>query len=406
MDAKLIVTKAATAPEEHPVRTDDVTIGRSPANEIVLPDPERKISSRHARLERRGSAYYLRDLSSKNGTLLRDRRLPPDVPVELKSGDCFSIEEYRLELVFQDDEGEETRRVEDPSRLAEGLTEELRASWAHHLSEPAEVRREALEQVLRARVGEHSPDLARAVCAEVLARLETAPPGRPGAPDETSGTATREALYRSGYQALQELSGRLLGARRFGTPEEVAQFGTLIGNALETTFDWLSRCLEGRREFEGQFSADLTHIFSKEENPLKAAKSPRETGRFLVDWRSPQPVDARRTALEEAFQDLTAHQLGLLAGVQRCLGAALERLSPEFIENQVREWAAGAFLARFRLSLAILAWKQYAVNHREMFEENSKLFNELIFPNIRKGYLAAHAEAAGQVHTTKDETKE
>ncbi len=43
------------------------------------------------------------------------------------------------------------------------------------------------------------------------------------------------------------------------------------------------------------------------------------------------------------------------------------------------------------------AWEIYVVKHREMFEENSKLFNEVIYPSIRKGYLASHAgEGGGQ----------
>ncbi len=46
----------------------EITIGRSPENTIVIPDPT--VSRRHAMIAREESSIILRDLSSKNGTYI------------------------------------------------------------------------------------------------------------------------------------------------------------------------------------------------------------------------------------------------------------------------------------------------------------------------------------------------
>jgi predicted component of type VI protein secretion system len=85
------------------------------------------------------------------------------------------------------------------------------------------------------------------------------------------------------------------------------------------------------------------------------------------------------------------HQLGLLAGVQECLKALLGRIEPKVIEQEALAQAKGFSGMMAKLNVAKKAWETYTEKHKEMFEENSKLFNELIYPNIRKGYLASHA---------------
>jgi hypothetical protein len=64
----LIKSKAPVEFDDFPV----VTIGRSPENVIVIPDPE--VSRKHAELTMEGSKLMLKDLNSKNGTYLYNGR--------------------------------------------------------------------------------------------------------------------------------------------------------------------------------------------------------------------------------------------------------------------------------------------------------------------------------------------
>jgi diguanylate cyclase (GGDEF)-like protein len=62
-------------------------IGRMPDNEIVLDDDG--VSRRHARIERRGDAWFVMDVGSRNGTLLNERELEGEA--KLANGDRIKV---------------------------------------------------------------------------------------------------------------------------------------------------------------------------------------------------------------------------------------------------------------------------------------------------------------------------
>jgi type VI secretion system protein len=73
------------------------TIGRGTDNEWILPDPERYLSGKHARVDFRAGAYILVDTSS-NGTYVNGAQVPlgkyHDYP--LRDGDYVRLGEYEL----------------------------------------------------------------------------------------------------------------------------------------------------------------------------------------------------------------------------------------------------------------------------------------------------------------------
>ena len=71
------------------------TIGRAEDNDVVLPDPERLISSHHAYIELVEGVYYLVDTSA-NGTVVGARELARGDRCPLKEGDQLAIGEFRL----------------------------------------------------------------------------------------------------------------------------------------------------------------------------------------------------------------------------------------------------------------------------------------------------------------------
>ncbi len=65
-----------------------LTIGRSPECEVRIDDS--KLSRKHCEL-RCGDGIHIVDLGSRNGTLVRDERIAPNVPVALRAGDSIAI---------------------------------------------------------------------------------------------------------------------------------------------------------------------------------------------------------------------------------------------------------------------------------------------------------------------------
>src|ERR1700683_3775008 len=73
------------------------TIGRGTDNEWILPDPDRYLSGKHARIDFRAGAYVLVDTSS-NGTYVNGAQVPLGKyhDYALKDGDYVRLGEYEL----------------------------------------------------------------------------------------------------------------------------------------------------------------------------------------------------------------------------------------------------------------------------------------------------------------------
>ena len=395
---KLKVTMAGdekTELSEQAIDKDVLAIGRVMGNDVVLPDVEKRVSSKHARIEKGGGAWRIVDLGSTNGTYLNERRLEAQTPTPLKNGDVISIGLFHLRFVQEsslESSGDHTVFSLDLPRKTAALAEELTALWARTSTDAPETRQEALRKTLEAAIAGLPPDAARTVLSQTQARFR---PGESASPAAERGTIVRrrdaeiqkrEEMYQAGQRALADLSQKLIGDERFESAEQMERFAKLIHQTLELMLDWVTKSLKGRKEFENQFSADLTMVFGKQANPLKTTNDASDMAKFLLDWRSGRSPQQARAALDEAFKDLTMHQIGLLAGVQESLSAVLRRLDPKTLEAEVK--GAGLFS-----SMAKKAWDRYAEIYTEIFAENSRLFNEMIYPNVRKGYLATHSES-------------
>ncbi|MFZ9889065.1 MAG: FHA domain-containing protein, partial [Myxococcota bacterium] len=77
-----------------PIRGAVLTVGRDPSTDIHL--DHRSLSRRHAQIERRGAALWVRDLGSHNGTFVNGKRV--DEAQALVDGDVIEVGRYRLSL--------------------------------------------------------------------------------------------------------------------------------------------------------------------------------------------------------------------------------------------------------------------------------------------------------------------
>src|ERR1700734_3729978 len=80
------------------------TIGRSPSNDWVLPDPQRYVSARHARIAWRNGQYFVEDLSTNGVYVNEDERpLGKDVARQLCTGDVLRVGEYQLAVAVEEE---------------------------------------------------------------------------------------------------------------------------------------------------------------------------------------------------------------------------------------------------------------------------------------------------------------
>ncbi|MFA5122703.1 type VI secretion system-associated FHA domain protein TagH [Zavarzinia sp.] len=91
-------------PARYVVPPGGASIGRGQANDLVLPDPEQKLSRRHCEIRPDRGGWLLFD-SSTNGTFLNDQpeRLDPRVPVLLQNGDSIILGTYTMVVQIEAD---------------------------------------------------------------------------------------------------------------------------------------------------------------------------------------------------------------------------------------------------------------------------------------------------------------
>jgi len=97
---RLLVKQAGSDRQARPgaawLLKPDNTLGADPQNSLVLNDD--LVSGRHARLQWDGSAWWLEDLGSTNGTLVDGERLAPLAARKLAPGSQIQLGDMLFEL--------------------------------------------------------------------------------------------------------------------------------------------------------------------------------------------------------------------------------------------------------------------------------------------------------------------
>jgi pSer/pThr/pTyr-binding forkhead associated (FHA) protein len=89
MNASLVLFKKDGAWKAFPLAGSVTVLGRRHDCDLRIPLPE--VSRRHCQLSRNGESLVLRDLGSRCGTFLNDKRVDKDRNVSIKAGDYLRI---------------------------------------------------------------------------------------------------------------------------------------------------------------------------------------------------------------------------------------------------------------------------------------------------------------------------
>jgi pSer/pThr/pTyr-binding forkhead associated (FHA) protein len=105
--AKLLVKLHGQPSRMIDLMTECFAIGRKPDNDLMIDD--QSISSRHARIIKVQSVFFIEDLKSTNGTSVNEKRIDRH---QLRDGDIISVGQHRL--IFQDISATETTPATAP----------------------------------------------------------------------------------------------------------------------------------------------------------------------------------------------------------------------------------------------------------------------------------------------------
>jgi len=375
----------------------ELVFGRAPSVDITIPDPDRKVSSRHGKIrcDQNGQLFAL-DLGSLNGTYLEGTALAQGDGTAVTFGNQLRVGDFELEIAPAAQF--ETLQTKDVGAATEALMQSLEDAYDANIDADSNARAAAMQFAADQATTPKPPHVSSAMLMQVLERtsgmggsrsgpalpapaLSTPPYGGPTpANQEPTGTSTTGG---AADEMVRKLAAQLVPDSQLETDADFEVFGELLQQVCVATLDWLAKGLQSRGVFAQEFGAEVTLVFQRSQNPLKAM-SLDELREYLLDWRGDTDAATRSYYLEGVLKDLTEHQVAVIAGVKEAISGIFTRLSPERI-SAVADKASG-------WSKSAKAWAAYQQIHKELAEEQTKLFNEMVTPAIQKGYLHKHDE--------------
>lgn len=114
----------------------------------------------------------------------------------------------------------------------------------------------------------------------------------------------------------------------------------LLGELLHESTAGAVGLLLARAAFKRELRAEQTMIVARENNPLKFSPSAPAALQQLLGPAAPGFM-APTAAVRDAFEDLQAHQLAVMAGMKAALEGVLQRFDPVHLESQLTSRTSG-----------------------------------------------------------------
>ncbi|MGD8425288.1 MAG: type VI secretion system-associated FHA domain protein TagH [Gammaproteobacteria bacterium] len=301
------------------------SIGRSPDNDWVLPDPERFLSAHHASIDYQGGAYFLSDKST-NGVFVNDADQPVGhgTPIRLYDGDRLRMGEYDIQVSILN------VSLEGKKDSAVFVADDQDENDLPGEKRPSDLGRELLDAAADPRP-DHSEDFS--VIDNVQSMTGTRVIGEKDV-EEDEDEITQEVAQLQG-ESLSE-AARLVFEAAGMDPRKIPegrekQFLLTAGRMLRLCIGGLLDVLRARSRIKGELDLEQTGVKPGENNPLKFAPDVDEALDALLFYRGAKYLPPME-ALEEAYVDLRAHERALVAAMKAAFDEQLAGFDPDKLE--------------------------------------------------------------------------
>ena len=125
-------------------------------------------------------------------------------------------------------------------------------------------------------------------------------------------------------------------------------------------------------------------VASRDNNPLKLMSDPQEVLGYLFETKEPaggflDPV----TAVNDAFEDLRAHEVALFAAMRAALMGAIQRFDPKTLEPELEKGAGSLGLNR-----KAKLWELFAAYQQKLARDAEDDFNKVFGREFMGTYMA------------------
>jgi pSer/pThr/pTyr-binding forkhead associated (FHA) protein len=349
-------------------------LGRDEKNDVILPDPFKVVSRKHAKILNTEGILQLVDLESANYTYLNEEAVIPKEENALKTGDIIRIGEYELkvELVkeqeYSEEDDQKTMVFSSPfAEEVNSIVESLNRITEKFADDDSPMKLEMLKFSVMQSFNFLEKNQSNNYIAEYFAehfldkKIQVHPP-QPQVhiePKRTAEPAPIQAYSLSSH------------------------FTETIDVLLDTFTKLIQGFLQFRQEF---FGVTIYHTI-----PTGSLKEFKE---FLFSPDiSPEDERKRLGLLKEETSKLLSHQIGLLEGYQLSVTdgskALLQTLDPALIEKDIDNKSKqsgpdlGKILPFAKKSRVLDALKE---NYRLYLSDPYHIEKKFFRPSFMKGY--------------------
>lgn len=213
------------------------------------------------------------------------------------------------------------------------------------------------------------------ISSQPIAEVQKVAPAAPSAPASTQATADANALVNAFMKGAglepQDVMKR--------SPVEMMEE---VGGLFRQVTMGLMGVLAARGDIKSEFRLSQTMIKPMENNPLKFSLNIDEAMLALLSKKG-KGYMAADAAFEEAFDDLKAHQVAVLTGMQSALKSLLEKLDPAVIENHDGE-AKG--VRKLLGNQKAQYWDDFVLLYKTLFQKTEDDFQTVFGHEFAKAY--------------------
>ncbi len=369
------------------------TIGRSNDSFLALPDPKHFVSRTQAKVWSNGEHHHLINTSLANPILINGKEIESEREHNIHVGDQIKIGSYLLVVDATDGFGfaAQTPSI-NPSEKT--ISSKPRSEKNAKTASLAKANLQPPPFLMRSEdLPEQTNDLAQtkkmletpqqsdqknppspvqsAVLVDTVNSSESSKPAPQALPTQHANELLQAFLHGAGLPALNLTSGL--------TVELMETMGKLVATSVQGVMELISQ----RALLKREVNADVTMVVLRKNNPLKFFPDNQTVLTQMLRKKMPGFM-APAEAMEDAFFDLRAHQLGLSAGNQAVMDALLKKLQPDSFEKKLEPPTLLDYINPARRKAAM--WDHFSALFDSVAAESKNEFQSL----FGKEFLAAY----------------
>ncbi len=157
-----------------------------------------------------------------------------------------------------------------------------------------------------------------------------------------------------------------------------------MGRVMKTLVTGLREILMTRSSIKSEFRIEQTMISASGNNPLKFSVSPEQAVEAMIKPGGRGYLSAE-TAAEQALDDIKAHEIAMVTGMEAALKGVLARLDPQELAGKIESGCGFGGLLKGRKARY---WEVYEKMYAEVSDQAENDFHDLFSREFARAYRA------------------